>query len=127
MNRIHDGAGPSDAELETILRSLRVRAPVDLEERTLVEVGLLDAFATLPGPIGTLFVDWNGRGVSMVDLAGDEVAFVRRLTSVTGRPARRVETVPEALRSRIERRLAGDRKAQVPRDWRSRGAFEQAV
>ena len=127
MIRTARGAGLSDAELETILRSLRVKAPVDLPERTLVELGLADAFASLAGPIGPLFVAWNGRGVSMIDLAGDEAAFTRRLTTLTGRPARRVETVPEPLRARIERRLAGDRRVGIPLDWRGRGTFERAV
>ena len=119
--------GSAEARVEAALRSLRVRAPADLPKRTLVEVGLADAFATLSGPIGTLFVAWNGRGVSMVDLAGDPEAFARRLSTATGRPVRRVEGVPEPLRSRILRRLEGDRRAEVPLDWRGRGAFEQAV
>lgn len=127
MTRTTRGAGPSDAELETILRSLRATAPAHLPDRTLVEVGLADAFASMPGPLGPLFVAWNGRGVSMVDLAGDPDAFARRLESSTGRPARQVETVPEPLRTRIERRLAGDRRATVRLDWRGRGPFERAV
>jgi O-6-methylguanine DNA methyltransferase len=116
-----------EARIEAGLRSLRAKAPAALADRTLVEVGLADAFATLSGPIGMLYVAWNGRGVSMVDLAGEPSAFARRLATTTGRPVHRAEALPEALRSRIERRLAGDRRSEVPLDWRGRGAFERAV
>ncbi|HYM84991.1 MAG TPA: methylated-DNA--[protein]-cysteine S-methyltransferase, partial [Candidatus Dormibacteraeota bacterium] len=117
------------AELATErgLRSLRVPAPAGIAERALVQVGLADAFASMPGPIGPIVVAWNGRGVSMVDLAGDPQAFADRLRSSTGRPAYEGDAVPGGLRVRIERRLAGDRHTEVPLDWRGRGTFERAV
>ncbi len=127
MNRTATAGAPSVDEIERVLRSLRAAAPIDLPDRTLVEVGLADAFAEMPGPIGPLFVAWNGRGVSMVDLAGDPEAFAHRLTEATGRPARPTEVVPATLRVRIERRLAGDRRVEIPLDWRGRGDFERAV
>jgi O6-methylguanine-DNA--protein-cysteine methyltransferase len=74
-----------------------------------------------------MYVAWNGNGVSMIDLALDEATFLERLTAATGRPAFAFDDVPATLRARISRRIAGDRRADVPLDWRGRGAFERAV
>jgi hypothetical protein len=52
-------------------------APAQLSDNVLVEVGLVDAFATIPTPLGDVFVAWNGRGVSAADLALDAASFAR--------------------------------------------------
>jgi O-6-methylguanine DNA methyltransferase len=117
----------ADPTAEAGLAGLRVTAPSGFVERTLVETGLADAFAALDGPLGPLFVAWNGRGVSVIDLAGDPAAFARRAEALTGRQTVRAEALPRRLRERLERRLAGDRQAEVPLDWRGRAPFERAV
>ncbi len=122
-----DIAGEADPEAEGALRSLRRAAPDGLVDRALVEIGLADAFAILPGPIGPLYVAWNGLGVSMVGLATDADAFAHELGRATLRPVIAADRLPDALRRRIERRLAGDRRVEVPLDWRGRGGFERAV
>src|SRR4029077_15704117 len=51
------------------LASLRVRAPASVADGALVEVGLADRMAPMDSPLGTLWVAWNGRGVSEGGLA----------------------------------------------------------
>ncbi len=114
------------AAVERALRDLRVRAPAGLAHRTLVSVGLADAYAPLETAIGTVLVAWNGRGVSQVS-AGDAASFERRFAIEVGRPIMRAEALPPRLASAIARRLAGDRRANVPLDLRGRAPFEQAV
>jgi O-6-methylguanine DNA methyltransferase len=117
----------AEPEAETALAGLREPAPPGLVELVLVETGVADAFATLDGPLGPLFVAWNGRGVSLVDLAGDPDEFAVRATAASGRRTFRADGLPPQLRERLERRLAGDRGVAVPLDWRGRAPFERAV
>ena len=62
----------TDDTITDALSDLTVPAPASLRPAVLVEVGLIDRIATIDSPIGPLVVAWNGRGVSMVDLAGDD-------------------------------------------------------
>ena len=117
----------TEADIETALSGLRVRAPETLAPATLVAVGLADLYATLPSPLGPVFVAWNGRGVSSVDTAGDAALFEQRFASSTGRPLRGAASMPAQLEQSVTRRLAGDRRATVPLDLRGRTEFERAV
>lgn len=125
---------PEVAAIEAALRRLRTAAPASLATSTLLSVGLADAYATMPSPLGAVFVAWNGRGVSAVsavtaadgeDAAG--AAFERRFRDEVGRPLHRVEAAPPRLAATLARRLSGDRRAPVPVDLRGRTAFERAV
>lgn len=115
------------AFVESALRDLQVTTPPDLAPRTLVEVGLADAHDVIDSAAGRLVVAWNGRGVAMVDLAGDPSAFERRHAEVTRRPLAPAAALPERWRRSIERRLAGDRRAGVPLDLRGHTEFERSV
>ncbi|HEY3523974.1 MAG TPA: methylated-DNA--[protein]-cysteine S-methyltransferase [Candidatus Limnocylindrales bacterium] len=121
-----DRVTTTDAVLETALRDLRTPAPPALADRTLVELGLADQFATLDAPIGPIQVAWNGRGVSLVGRA-DEGGFESRFATEIGRPLREAEAVPEPLASAIRRRLAGDRRVRIPLDLRGATEFQVAV
>jgi O-6-methylguanine DNA methyltransferase len=109
------------------LAALRVPAPADLPDRVLVDVGLADRHAPIDSPLGRLWVAWNGRGVSLVDVATDADTFVRRHEAVTGRRTLDLGPLPLPLASAISRRLGGDRSARVALDLRGHSAFEQAV
>jgi O-6-methylguanine DNA methyltransferase len=117
----------ADAELETTLASLRVRAPSTLAATTLVAVGLADEYATMASPIGPVFVAWNGRGVSTVAAAADPAEFESRFRSDIGRPIRHAASIPVALERALSRRLAGDRRVTIAVDLRNRTEFERAV
>jgi O-6-methylguanine DNA methyltransferase len=114
------------SDVETALARLSVSAPPSLAPATLREIGLADGYTTLASPVGDLFVAWNGRGVSGIDLAGDPLAFEARQRATVGRAVSPAE-MPVRLRRALERRLAGDRRVRVPVDLRGRTEFEQAV
>jgi O-6-methylguanine DNA methyltransferase len=117
----------TDDRVEAALSALRVRAPETLSAATLIAVGLADEYATLPSPLGPVFVAWNGRGVSTVAAAGDPDAFEARFRVDVGRPIRPAASIPTRLERKLLRRLAGDRRAVVPLDLRNRTEFERAV
>jgi O-6-methylguanine DNA methyltransferase len=116
-----------DPQVEAVLASLRTTAPPTLARATLVAVGLADEYTMMPSPIGPVFVAWNGRGVSMVAVAGDPAGFESRFSAQVGRPIRRATSIPARLERALARRLAGDRRVPVELDLRNRTEFERAV
>jgi O-6-methylguanine DNA methyltransferase len=116
-----------DAAIEAALGELTLSAPRGVAPDVLVEVGLADRYATTQSPIGPLYVAWNGRGVSTVGLAEDDADFEARHRQQTGRKAFRAASLPPALATRIARRIAGDRRAEVRVDLRGRSDFERDV
>jgi O-6-methylguanine DNA methyltransferase len=115
------------AVVETALAELTETAPVGLAHSALVAVGLADDYTVLDSPIGPLWIAWNGRGVAAVENAPDDRAFEVRFRARTGRPIRRVESLPADLARAIERRLGGDGRARISLDYRGTTEFEQAV
>ncbi len=115
------------SDIEAALRSLRTTAPAEVLPRTLLAVGLADAYARLEFQAGPVFVAFNGRGVSMIGLADDAALFEAYFRRQFDRPLRRVEALPPRLGRAVTRRLAGDRTASVPVDLRGRSPFEEAV
>ena len=118
--------GDGYAEIEAALADLRVAAPGRLLPRTLVQVGLADAYATTESPAGPLYVAWNGLGVSEVALAGDPRAFEAAHHARTGRPIN-PDAIPPRLERAIAARIAGNRRMRIPLDLRDRNEFERAV
>ncbi len=118
---------PPDDAVAGQLAGLRTSAPRTLLPRTLIDVGLADAYARIDSPIGPLFVAFNGLGVAAVELAPDGAAFERAHVGRFGRPAYRVAELPDRLAAAIDRRLAGDRRARIALDLRGRTDFERDV
>ncbi len=116
----------TDDLLEAALHDLRTPAPAALTDRTLVELGLADHFATLESPFGPVLVAWNGRGVSFVG-RDDVTMFAARFAAEIGRPLSRADEVPARLAAAIRRRLAGDRRSRIPLDLRGATEFQVAV
>ena len=106
---------------------LQVPAPAHLAGDVLVEVGLADRMASLPSPIGALWVAWNGRGVSEVELAADGTEAAARHEARTGRRTTLVASLPSSLSEAIARRLAGETRVRIALDLRGRTEFEVAV
>lgn len=109
------------------LAGLRAPAPEHLADAVLVEVGLADRVAPLESPLGTLWVAWNGRGVSAVDLAEGEAEAAARHEARSGRRAIPAGSLPAPLADAVSRRLAGERRVRIPLDLRGRSPFEIAV
>ncbi len=117
----------ADAAIAAEVAGLRSAAPTTLLPRTLLAVGLADAYAPIDSPIGPLFVAFNGLGVSAVEVAGDGHSFAATHRRRTGRPAFAVAALPTRLAAAIDRRIDGDRRAQVDLDLRGRTSFERDV
>ena len=83
--------------------------------------------APIDSPLGTLWVAWNGRGVSEVEQAGNGAEAAARHEARTGRRTTLVDALPEHLRAAIGRRLAGETRVRIPLDLRGRSEFEVAV
>lgn len=109
------------------LAALASPAPERLASGALIRVGLADAWAELPSPLGVIGVAWNGRGISWVDRADDPDAFQERFADHVGRPLSRVEQVPERMARAVAERLAGNRRIRIPLDLRGHTPFEVAV
>jgi O-6-methylguanine DNA methyltransferase len=116
-----------DRTMESALAGLRVMAPASLAPNVLADVGLADLYARFDSPIGPLVVAWNGLGVSAVEAAPDDATFEANHLARTGRPAHRVEQVPNRLASAIARRLEGDRRVRIDLDLRGHTDFERDV
>jgi O-6-methylguanine DNA methyltransferase len=120
-------SSPTDEALAAELEELRTDAPDSLLPRTLVAVGLADAYAQIRSPIGPLFVAFNGLGVVAVEQAPDGRAFERTHVERFGRPAHPVAALPAKLERAIARRLDGDRRVPIALDLRGRTEFERDV
>src|SRR5256885_974059 len=121
---------PGDAaltEIEAVLRGLRTAAPATLLPATLLAAGLADRYVTLDPVVAPVLVAWNGRGVWALTRGEDGPRFESRFRSEFGRPISRAAELPPRLARAVSARLAGDRRARVPVDWRGRTSFEQAV
>ena len=123
MNHMFD----THADIDAGLADLAVAAPAGLRPDVLAKVGLADHYARIASPVGPLIVAWNGRGVSAVDLAADDVDFVARHTVATNRAAYPAVALPDRLAGAIERRLGGDRRVRIDLDLRGHSPFEQDV
>jgi len=108
------------------LADLTLPAPPTLRASVLVQVGLVDGYGRVDSPLGPLVVAWNGRGVSTVDIAGDDGAFEARHLATTGRRAIPAD-LPPRLANAVARRLDGDRRVRIPLDLRGHSPFEQDV
>jgi O-6-methylguanine DNA methyltransferase len=102
-------------------------APVHVAEHVLVETGLVDRMAPLDSPLGTLWVAWNGRGISEVELAEDGPDAAARHEARSGRRTILADALPARLAEAIARRLAGETRVRIPLDLRGRTPFEVAV
>jgi O-6-methylguanine DNA methyltransferase len=107
--------------------TLAAPAPAHLADDVLVEVGLVDRIAPLISPIGTLWIAWNGRGVSEVELADGATDAAALHSAQSGRRTILADALPALLADAIARRLAGETRVRIPLDLRGRTEFEVAV
>jgi O-6-methylguanine DNA methyltransferase len=95
------------------LRALgRAAAPGSLLGAVLEELGLSERYLSLPSPIGTVYVAFDGQRIRGVAPAADDASFERAYRARTGRVARRAEPIPTELVEAIERHLAGQPDGQ---------------
>ena len=109
------------------LRDTEDRAPDGLAHAVLAEVGLVDAWTEIEGPIGPLFVAWGANGVTAAERAGDPAGFEIEYELRHGRPVRRVEAMPPRMRAQVQKRFEGKRADGPALDLDTLTEFEQAV
>ena len=117
----------SDDTPGALADALVAPAPAHIADDVLVEVGLADRIAPFPSPIGTLWIAWNGRGISEVEQAEDGPAAAERHEAGSGRRTILADALPAKLADTVARRLAGETRVRIPLDLRGRTEFEVAV
>ncbi|MEX2418784.1 MAG: methylated-DNA--[protein]-cysteine S-methyltransferase [Acidimicrobiia bacterium] len=113
--------------LHNDLQSLREPAPTGLIDRILVEVGLADQYARRSSPLGDVFVAFNRRGVTTVDLAISPEAFEQRFREIHGRNVVPATALPAVIAAQVDKALADGRPGQLALDLSGLSEFQQAV
>ncbi len=111
--------------IETVLQGLTKKAPTSVYGNVMVGTGLWDEYAIVDGPIESMYVAWNPRGITTcvpVSIVGDDADFESRHP----RSSRRGQ-LPSALASKLDRALDTGRLGAVPVDLSSLGDFQKAV
>ena len=102
-------------------------APPSLAPAVLRRVGLADGYFEEVSAIGRVFVAFNERGISAVELVTNTTAFERSFRERFGRPAFVVEQPPHMLAAAVSGRLAGERTGDLHFDLSGLSEFETAV
>jgi O-6-methylguanine DNA methyltransferase len=113
--------------IEAQLENLQADAPKHAIERVLVSTGAVDYFSHLRWRYGTLWISWNGHGVSCVVPGASPDAFSERHAAKVGREAKQVANVPPALKQLVDRTLETGRLGKLAVDLRGVGDFQRNV
>ncbi len=109
------------------LRDTAPGAPGGLGDAVMAEVGLVDSWAEVEGPIGLLFVAWATTGITAAEPAGDPDGFETEYRMRHGRPVRRVPEMPARMAGQVAKRFHGERTTGPAIDLDTLTEFEQAV
>jgi O-6-methylguanine DNA methyltransferase len=110
------------------LRSLaHTPAPQGLAPSVLAVVDLADRYFQIEAPLGSVYVAYNGRGLSAVLRAESGGAFEQAFHALTGRTATLAPEPPASLAVAVERHLRGEVRGQLRFDLRGLSEFERAV
>ncbi len=112
---------------EGALRGLRTEAPPSLAGRVLTETGLVDAWTTVRGPGGDLFIAHNPEGVSCVAPVGSLGEFADVHASRTGRRLGVEQELAARQATALRRVLATGRPGSLRIDLRGLTGFQRAV
>jgi O-6-methylguanine DNA methyltransferase len=109
------------------LKETSTRAPRGLADAVMAEVGLLDSWTEVPGPIGPLYIAWARSGITAAERAGDPDGFETEYRLRHGRSVHRAATMPPQLARQVEKRLHGRPTSGPPVDLDTLTQFEQDV
>lgn len=119
------------AAARALVRDLRAlgqaQAPEGLAAAALERLGLGDAYWTLDTPLGTVYVGYSNRGITVVRHADSAADFEAAYHARFERAARRVSAPPEALARAVTRQLRGEASQPPHFDLRGLTEFERAV
>lgn len=99
-------------------------APASLLPAVLGAIGLSDLIFPIESAIGTVYVAYNDRGVSLVGPAADAESFAETFRRRFARPVRATERPDVAVAEAVARRLRGER-AMIAYDLRGLSDFER--
>ena len=114
-------------DITSSLATLQTDAPVEVIERVLVGTGSLDYFTAISWRHGTLWVSWNGHGVSCVAPGQHPDAFFTTHDAKVGRERRSANSMPPLLLDMIENTLETGVIGGLPIDLRGVAEFQQDV
>jgi O-6-methylguanine DNA methyltransferase len=109
------------------LKSLRTTAAASAVDAAIVASGAADGYVTRPSPVGTLYVAFNQRGVSAVDLAESPADFEERFIHLHGRHALPSGDLPQVIATHLDRALESGRLGRLPLDLDGLTEFQAAV
>ena len=101
-----------------------VKAPAGFADRLLAHVGMVDSYASFETVLGTVYVAWNGEGVSAASRSASPADFEEWFRKDVGRQLIAADP-PKDLAAKIEDELQGRRRMRF--DLRGLTPFEQAV
>jgi O-6-methylguanine DNA methyltransferase len=113
--------------LSNDLAALREPAPDTVLPGVLVGTGLADEFVIRSSPLGPVYVAFNDRGVSCLDLAATPEAFQAACRKRLGRSAFPAAAPPDRLLQAIDRAVAEGRPGGLTLDLRAVSDFQGAV
>ncbi len=109
------------------LESLRASAPADAVDAAIVASGAVDGYLSRPSPVGDLYIAFNERGVSAVDLADSPADFEERFFHLRGRHALPVPDLPEKIATHLDRAIETGKPGRLPLDLDDLTEFQAAV
>lgn len=114
-------------DLATALLELHTTAPHQAIDAALLAAGTIDGYTTHDSPVGELYVAFNRRGISAVDMADSPEDFEGRFAHTHGRRAIPVGELPESLAQRLDKAIDDGRPGSLPLDFRGLTEFQAAV
>jgi O-6-methylguanine DNA methyltransferase len=127
---MNENGSRSLVEARALIGALRglgaVEAPAALLPGVLGELGAIDLAFPVESPIGTVYVAYNGQGISMVGPAADAEAFATAFSRRFGRPVHATDAPAETIARAVRRKLRGER-ATLRYDLRGLSDFERAT
>ncbi len=113
--------------LITDLRELMTSAPQLAVNAAIAVSAVADGYVTRPSPLGPLFVAFNERGVSAVDLADSPEDFEQRFNDLYGRVALPVDRLPAQIERHLDTAIATGKPGKLPLDFSGLTEFSAAV
>ncbi len=113
--------------LITDLEKLMTTASETAIHAAITATGIADGYVTRPSALGTLFVAYNSRGVSAVDLADSAEDFEQRFSHIHGRSTLPVERLPVQIDRHLDSAIETGKPGRLPLDFSDLTEFQAAV
>ena len=109
------------------LQQLMTSAPETAINAAITASGIADGYVQRPSTLGTLFVAFNRRGVSAVDLAESPEDFEERFAHLHGRAALPIERLPAPIERHLDNAIETGKPGRLPLDFSALTEFQAAV